>query len=273
MNLVCIAGVKEFHSCSWRTTFAQRIAQTTAVIERIMLKKIYSGLRTRWRLLTRPDRVTMHGATLRVLPDMPYRVMRSFYAQSYEVEEATILSRRLEAGDVVLECGGGVGYLSAMIAKRLGDDAVITYEANPALIDVIRENHKLTGVSPIVVNAALGIEARDEAVFHVSDRFAASSLMDIEGPTHEICVPMIEINRAVREAPITPNVLALDVEGFEVELLPVMDLTPFRKILLEVHPGIVGSESTASLLAHLRGEGFERDTEFNFPEVWFLTRT
>lgn len=241
-------------------------------IEGSMLKKIYSGLRTRYRLLTRPDRVTMHGATLRILPDMPYRVMRSFYAQSYEVEEATILTQKLQPGDVVLECGGGVGYLSAIIAKRLGDEAVVTYEANPALIDVIRENHKLTGVRPPIINAALGTEDCDEVVFHVSDSFAASSLVDIDGPTHEVRVPMVEVNRAVREHAPLPSFLALDVEGFETELLPAMDLTPFRKVLLEVHPSITGAEAAGELKKLLEADGLKFDARVSAPEVWYFER-
>jgi len=57
---------------------------------------------------------------------------KEIYFGDYERKEATIVSQRLTADDVVLEIGAGIGFLSAYCAKRIGSERVFAYDANPA---------------------------------------------------------------------------------------------------------------------------------------------
>ena len=48
--------------------------------------------------------------------------------------------RVARAGDTVLELGGGIGYMSTLLAVKTRA-RVVSFEANPALIDYIRSVH------------------------------------------------------------------------------------------------------------------------------------
>lgn len=187
----------------------------------------------------------------------------------YERGEARCLLHGLEPGDVVLEIGAGVGFTSTLAARRVGDRNVFCYEANPALVERIRRTHSLNGVAPTVVNAVLGRGA-GEARFYVRADFSTSSLV---GSPDEpsVPVPQLDLDTELRRS--GANCLVLDVEGAEAELVPLIDWTTIEKLVLELHPKILGPERTAALLAHLAAQGLHTDRRASSSNKRLLVRS
>jgi len=82
-------------------------------------------------------------------------IAKEIYFGTYERKEAEIITQRLEPDDVVMEIGAGIGFLSAYCAKRVGNERVYAYEANPDLMDLIGQTHEANGVHPTVRNVLL----------------------------------------------------------------------------------------------------------------------
>jgi hypothetical protein len=100
----------------------------------------------------------------------------------YENEEAESLASIIQANEVVMELGGGIGFLSALLAKNNQVKAVHVFEANPYLIDIIHRTHSLNGVSTCVYNEILG--KNDQPVdFYIHEDFWASSTIPCASQT------------------------------------------------------------------------------------------
>ncbi len=158
----------------------------------------------------------------------------------YEARETEAALRVVRNGDVVLELGGGIGYMSTLLATHRAPAHIHVFEANPALIPYIRAVHAENGVTNATVHhAILGPEA-GTVPFHVRRNFLASSLSPQEGT--EVLETIEIAQRAAAEvlAELRPTVLICDIEGAEADLLPQMDLSGLRAAMIELHPQWIG---------------------------------
>jgi protein-L-isoaspartate O-methyltransferase len=88
------------------------------------------------------------------------KIERPLRGNRYEVRECAAVRRMLQPGDRVLELGAGVGLLWTVAGLVPGVDSVTTVEANPGLIPLIHETHRLNGVEKVaVIN---GVASADE---------------------------------------------------------------------------------------------------------------
>src|SRR5690606_23487373 len=95
----------------------------------------------------------------------------------------------LQAGDIVLELGTGLGFISSLCAKRIGGDNVHSFEANPALRRAILKNYRLNALSPRLEIALLG-EKSGAITFYVMKNFWSSSAIRRHPGARPIQVPM-----------------------------------------------------------------------------------
>jgi FkbM family methyltransferase len=152
-----------------------------------------------------------------------------------------------------MELGGGIGMVAIACAKVTGSERVFSYEANPELEPLIRDNYALNGVEPTLKMCMLGAET-GKRIFYVSERFSQSSVFDIDKKGTKIEVPITPFNAEVRL--VRPTVLVVDIEGSEAELLDYADLSTVEKLLLEVHPDIIGVGRANVLRKRLRRMSF-----------------
>ncbi len=205
------------------------------------------------RLVRKPDHLRVHGVNLEIGDRVNEKIRNDLYAERYERGEARCVVTRLERDDVVLEIGAGMGFISALCARLIGSERVTSYEADPALIPIIRRTYELNGVAPTLVNAVLA-DHEGTASFFVEEHFVSSSTRRGSGASREIAVPQLDVNEEIRR--IRPTCLIMDIEGAESELLPCMDLCAFRKVIIEFHPRTLGRERFQELLALLAAQGF-----------------
>lgn len=174
----------------------------------------------------------------------------------YERKESEAVLRMVRPADVVLELGGGIGYMSTLIATRRRARAIHTFEANPGLIDYIRAVHGANGVDSVTVhNALLAAKAGDPVDFFVRENLLSSSMSEAnEG--HVVAVEKV----AVRSLPdtlaeIRPTVLVCDIEGAEATLLPSADFTGLRVAVIELHPQWIGQAGVQAVFDAMHHAG------------------
>ena len=170
------------------------------------------------------------------------RIRKRLRSNQYEAKETEAALRIVKAGDVVMELGAGVGYMSTLIASKRAIKSVHSFEANPKLIPYIQSVHAANGITnATVTNAILG-KRKGTVDFYVRDNLLGSSMAVREGEIDPPSIKVDVLNTAQVLKDIAPNVLICDIEGAEVDLIPEMDLTGLRAAIIELHPQWVGPE-------------------------------
>ncbi len=226
--------------------------------------------RSWWRLLRRPARVTLRGVRLEIGPQVTPRIAREIYRERYERREAICLQRTLEPDDTFVEIGAGMGFLSALAARRIGAGRVVAYEANPRMLPVIRRTWQLNGVEPELVHGALG-DGDGVVAFHVEDEFVESSLHRRSAAAVAVEVPRLDAAREM--ARVRPTVVSMDVEGAERELVPLLPWHGVDRLIIDLHPLVIGRDGVAEVLHTLRAAGFAEHRRLSSTNKKLLVRS
>jgi FkbM family methyltransferase len=200
----------------------------------------------------RPKVVRINGLKIRIPEVASEQIVTSIYEGNYESGELHVLTTRLEATDVLMEVGAGMGLLSAHAAKEIGDDRVFAFEANPALEGAIRENYELNRVNPRLTMALVG-ESAGTRPFYVREHFWGSSIFEKEGAS-AVEVPVVSFNEAVER--IDPTFLVIDIEGGEYQLVQYANFHNIRKLLIELHDWKLSPEQLDFVYEKLQESGF-----------------
>lgn len=209
--------------------------------------------RTWWQRLAVPENARLRGIVLPMTDGLSTTLRRRILAGRYERGESRIVLLHLDPDDVVLELGGGIGYLAALCAQRVGSERVSTYEANPELLPLLRRTLAANDISPRVEHAAVGL-AEGTVTLFVEPRFDSSSLIRRSARAQPATVPQADVRRVIDE--VRPTFLIMDIEGFELALVPAIRWGPIVKLLIELHPAVIGAAGVDTILAALREAGF-----------------
>lgn len=218
------------------------------------MKRLARSFRKKYRYLVDAKTVTIDGVTL--VSDkkrIPLQLRDLMYREAYEDTERNILLKILKPGQKVVELGTGLGFISLLAARTCGSDNVSTFEANPIIEPLIRENFRLNGIEPRLNMNAVTCDGR-KLSFNASDNIISSSQFErgVSGRALEIdSVAFVEVLRDH-----SPDVLIMDVEGGEYELLMLDDLGAVEHIIVELHPHIIGPERVDKIRDHLVAKGF-----------------
>ncbi len=194
-------------------------------------------------------------------------ILKDIFFGEYESKEAELVEKKIAADDVVMEVGAGIGFLSALCAKVIGSERVFAYEANPQLIGIIKHVHELNQVAPTVSNVLLG-KGDGECTFWLEKDYWASSLIQGSKDATPIRVRQIDLDHEIQR--IQPSFMILDIEGGEYEFLRHARLDPIRKIVIEVHPHVLGYTRISEMLGRLFAAGFALDLGNMRKNVFYL---
>ena len=188
----------------------------------------------------------------------------------YEAAERAAVVHGLTEQDRVLELGAGIGLIALTVNRALPGIPILSVEANPALATVIRENFARNTCTADLVEGIAALED-GETDFHVAPDFWASSTQALDEDTQTIRHQSLDTNRLIRE--FAPTILVMDIEGGEIALLPHLDLTGIRRLIIEFHPAICPPEDISAALAHLLAQGFALDLGQGSKQVLVFDRT
>ncbi len=184
----------------------------------------------------------------------------------YEERFSRELLAAIQAGDTVWDVGANVGFYAAQFADR-GAAQVICFEPAPAALAALQSRFvNGTGANSRVriVPVALGSK-RATAAFAADGASPNNQIVTspANGSTVEIQVYSGD-EAQVEFALPSPNVIKIDVEGFELEVIQglsgVLSLQTLRSVFIEVHFNLLHGrgldDAPAAILRILRQQGF-----------------
>jgi FkbM family methyltransferase len=225
--------------------------------------------------ILKPSKVSINGVMLDLSDKhISWQMKKIFYKNKYEVEEVSILKNKLRSSDRIIEIGAGVGFLSAFCCKfsDIDPNNINVYEANPDLIKIIKSNYKLNKLNktPIVHNCILSNKF-GKVDFYCEENFWSSSTIKRNKLSKKISIESIDVNYEINR--INPNFLIMDIEGGEKDLIEIIDLKPFNKIIIELHPHVIGMEKCTAVLQTIINSGFTLDIKESMKNVCYFYKS
>jgi FkbM family methyltransferase len=199
-----------------------------------------------------------------VVPDDPRVITPAIRAAiltgRFEAEESDAVPRIVRPGDVALEIGAGIGFISTLLAREPAVRRVIAVEANPRLIDYMARLHSLNGAEGVErLNAVLTTgPAPATATFYVREDFWMGSLSPGPNPYREtVEAPTRDLDGLLRAEGV--SLIVCDAEGAEATLFEGADLGGVDRIFVELHDHLTGLKGIAALFRTLGERGFAYD--------------
>ncbi len=191
---------------------------------------------------------TVQIAKVRVPIDpalMSETIIESLRQGRYEMGEVERLPEIVGPGERVVEIGAGIGFLTALIARRTPAELVVAIEANPDLIDYIEALHRLNGTRVVTRQAMVSpAPAAADASFHIHRDLWASSQTQLKSKSLKRTVETPTLGLAELAATYAPSLLIVDIEVLRAwmsappgpDCLASADFRPFAKVLIELKP-------------------------------------
>ncbi|MFK7876365.1 MAG: FkbM family methyltransferase [Paracoccaceae bacterium] len=204
----------------------------------------------------------------------PGRVAR-INAGLYERSEILGALALINKDDRVLEMGAGLGIVGAAIAQNAQPQAILSFEANPALIPHIQELYQLNGISwriQVKNQILLASQPSGHRVpIFVGSSFLGSSLLASGSRRRKpVWVPTAAYE-IVRQT-FKPSILVMDVEGAELDFLTHANLDSIRGLVIEFHPKAYGVGGMKRCKSILRAAGFNKRVSESTRTVWVCER-
>lgn len=132
----------------------------------------------------------------------------------HEPAATAFLLRVLEPGGLFLDVGANLGYFSMVAARRA--KAVYAVEAQERMVSEIRKNAELNGFEN--VEAILAAAGAAPALVAMPSAGRPNSQVATPGEAETVVVPVLKLGDYFAHD-MTPTVMKVDVEGFELEVL------------------------------------------------------
>jgi FkbM family methyltransferase len=221
-----------------------------------------------YRKLRGPNIISNYGVKIGIDKHISNNILQFLYNGSYEGQEINILLNKLSKKDIVLDIGAGLGFLTCWCAKKIGSEKVYAVEANPHMIQPIMNNFSLNHVHPTLWNIA--ISDKKKLSLYIENEFWSSSI--IKRSENPQCVE-VETKSGNEIIKVTKaNFLLVDIEGGEENLLPELNLDSINKLLIEIHPHVIGKKGASSVIKCILDKGLSLDTRYAFGDVLFFER-
>ena len=218
------------------------------------------------RLKTELRSTARRLGVLRILTPLRAWIYRMRGDDGYEAKFAKAVDQAVHPGDVVWDIGANVGLYTRVFLDLTGPEGkVIAFEPAPACFAAMQETFR--DVSNVqLMNIAMGNEAGtvDMKLALKADARTHSLVSTTSDET--VAVTIARGDDIVTEGQVpVPNVIKIDVEGFEQEVLlgmaELLGNTNVREILLEVHFNLLEIKGTkhasSQMVDMLTSKGFE----------------
>ena len=159
----------------------------------------------------------------------------------YEAPEAMLISRYVPKGANVIELGGCMGVVSALIRQTIGPDAKhVVVEANPDLVAICKTNatrYASEGAAE-VVQSAVDYSGKPSIAFAKGHNAHVGRVA--QAGEAGFTVPTTTLSSLAAKLPEGRFALVCDIEGAELALVEneAETLRSVNPLILETHPGI-----------------------------------
>lgn len=202
-----------------------------------------------------------HGVPIQIPADADL-ALRYLLARGrpYEAPEAKLITDHLPRGTNVIELGGCMGVVSALIRHTIGPEAkLVVVEANPELAVICETNAIRNDPSgkTIVVQKAVDYSGQPTVTFATGHNAHVGHV--VEAGEMGLTVPATTLSSLAANIPDGPFALVCDIEGAEIALVKHEQevLGRVSLLVLETHPDIYanGRSDLDILCAALGGLG------------------
>lgn len=189
----------------------------------------------------------------------------------HEKREIWMLKRSNYDDDILLDIGAGLGLIAMTASRMEGIRSVVTVEANPRLIKLLKETFALNGTDNIrLVHGMLENRPKTKTRNFFLKGVTASSAIAPDEYQKKVRVPVRDFSNLLRESRAT--VITCDIEGGELDLFAGADLSNIRHIMLEIHPTVYGAEGVKRLFDTLSAKGLAYNAMCSGGHVVSFTR-
>ncbi|MBU2983385.1 FkbM family methyltransferase [Lentibacter algarum] len=201
-------------------------------------------------------------------------ITRKLSSGQYEGTEARAVMMRVKPGWRVLELGAGLGYMGALAAQLTDALNVTCVEANPDMLQVIRENYVRNDAAEIDLRhgAVVGDDYEgDTLAFARNPLFWSSRIAEPGDGDGVVEVPALKIGALLKE--LRPNAVIMDVEGAEQYLFENKWPKSVRVVVMELHPRYFDSRATIKkIIDCMSASGLTYDPQASRGNVLALRR-
>lgn len=201
--------------------------------------------------------------------------------RTHEPIATSLLRETIQEGMVVVDIGSNIGYYLTLAASRVGRSGkVVGIEPAPRNVQLLRRNIELNGLTNVSVVEGAAADRDGDGVLYVSNLSNwHSTLASSQAQRGEVSVKMFKIDTLVESLGLPRvDLIRMDIEGAEIEAVPGMLRTLqtwWPKLVIELHPPLVGAEPIRKLQDALAGLGYvpqhivPRGLDYAQPVPWY----
>jgi FkbM family methyltransferase len=219
---------------------------------------------------------TVDGHRLYLDSSEPFMALHLVEHGEWERPVRDLLRKLLRAGDLYIDVGANIGVHTLLASNLVGvEGSVIAIEPHPLIRTLLNENLEVNGLlERVEVVAAAVSDVHDgSASFEYFPQHAAMSgfrvsaerIAQFRGTPQEIQVPTVTLDALVAKAGRAPDLVKIDVEGFEL-----LVLRGSQDVLAAAHDTAFLIEYTADLVASLMDETAVQRMSSLFEENGFM---
>ena len=199
---------------------------------------------------------------------------RLIYSAQYEDEFRNVLIPMLQEGDVVWDVGANIGTYSKLFLNQVGPEGrVVAFEPNPTACATLLTDLGSCAAFRLFPIALGAVESSANLVINEGDDTDPTGSLMRPVSNHRLVPVEIKTGASVLSdyLELRPDVIKIDVEGFELEVLRgLVDLLvefPPRIVAIEVHVGILQSEKVVDPVRHIKDILSTHDYHFHCPDA------
>ncbi|WP_137284653.1 FkbM family methyltransferase [Halorussus salinisoli] len=196
---------------------------------------------------------TLESQNLKLLFDTSTLIAKRWFFPRYSdgsLHEPVVSKKLisvLDTDSVFFDVGANVGYYSVLASQRCKTGHVHSFELDPRLASIIASHFELSSAQNATITCAGVSDSSGEFVSftpHQSGNLSTNTVQeDRGGRTNGLKVPSLTLDKYCSKTEIAPDVLKIDVEGFERQVLEgganILEKSPPRALFLELHPNLV----------------------------------
>lgn len=231
---------------------------------------VYAYTRLSWWWLRKSGRSTfsVFGNRLSVHPgDKGVSIELAVY-RVHEPRTSRLLAQSLHSGMTVVDIGCNIGYFALLEAQCVGAAGkVIAIEPEPENARLFLRNLQANGYRNVEFHQVAISDHNGTSELRVSSKSNRHSLSPVPWPTIGVNVPVKTLDALLAaNPPNSVDLVRMDLEGHEVAVVAGMKHTIRRyapKLLIEIHPDLIGASGTVAWLNTLKELGYRPDWLFD----------